>query len=270
MNTVTMPRSIDDALARAVVYRTLSIGFQAPSPERHRQMAAAEGFPAAVAALDHLHCVLEDRGLASAAERLTRTPAPDVDSAAAAFVRLFGHTARGPVSACETEYGPDNAFNQPQQLANIAGYYQAFGLRPVIASEARVDHIACELEFMDFLNRKQARFLADGPGAVGDDETLDMTERAERAFLRDHLARFGRAFATRVAAEEGSGYFGALAVVLLEVLSAECARLDVEAGPIDLAVREDAVDDTPMACGSAESGCDERPGQLIQILRRRP
>jgi TorA maturation chaperone TorD len=164
------------------------------------------------------------------------------------------------VSTCETEYGPENVFNQPQQLADIAGYYMAFGLEPVVATEARVDHIACELEFMDFLNRKLALLQASGSISPADEETAEATSAAERTFLKDHLGRFGRAFAARVVAEDPDGYLGALGQLLLALVSSECSRVGVQAGPVDLAVRPDVPDDTPMACGSAE--------ELIQIQRR--
>jgi TorA maturation chaperone TorD len=256
--------AIDGSLARAVLYHTLSVGFQTPTPARLQGIGVDEGFPAAATALNLMQQAGDDGDdarLADAAARLIATPAPDAERAAASFVRLFGHTARGLVSTCETEYGPDNAFNQPQQLADIAGYYLAFGLSPVAAGEARVDHIACELEFMDFLNRKQVTFLSDPSTDAADLGTMEATARAERTFLRDHLGRFGRAFASRLIAEDSDGYFGALGQALLALLTAECARLDVEAGPVDLAVRPEEPDDTPMACGSADE-------QLIQIQRR--
>lgn len=258
--TPTSTVSVDDALARAVVYRTLSVGFQAPTAERLDDVGAREGFPVVAAALRHLERASGSTNLERVAARLASTAPTEVETVAASFARLFGHTARGLICACETEYGPDNTFHQPQQLADISGYYLAFGLQPVLASEARVDHIACELEFMEFLNRKQALLLAGDSRSTDSADTLEVTERAERTFLRDHLARFGRGFATRVVAEDPAGYFGALGHTLLALLSAECVRVGVEAGPVDLAVRPDSADDTPMACGSAD--------ELIQIQRK--
>jgi putative dimethyl sulfoxide reductase chaperone len=268
--TVQARPSVDDALARAVVYRALSLGLQTPTTGRLREIGADDGFTAVTAALEHLWRKGDDSGLTRAAARLAVLTPHDLEATTARFVQLFGHTARGLVSTCETEYGPDNLFHQPQQLADIAGYYLAFGLTPAVATEARVDHIACELEFMDFLNRKQAVWLAGGaiedggrpPGGQSDadEETIEATLAAERTFLRDHLGRFGRAFATRVMAEDPDGYFGTLAQVLLAFITDECARVGVNAGPVDLAVRPEVADDTPMACGSAD--------ELIQIQRR--
>ncbi len=252
--------AVDDALARAVVYRTLSIGFQAPTDERLRQVSAREGFGVVIAALRHVDRQAGGRRLEPVVARLATMSVPGVEALAGSFTRLFGHTARGLICACETEYGPENGFHQPQQLADISGYYLAFGLRPLAASDVRVDHIACECEFMDFLNRKEARLLANRSQWADGRETLEVTRHAARTFLRDHLGRFGRAFAIRVAAEDGDGYFGLLGRVLLGFVDVECTRVGAEAGPLDLAVRPDTIDETPMACGTVE--------ELIQIQRR--
>ena len=253
---IFLPSAVDAALARAVVYRMLSMGFQPPTRERLDQIGARDGFRVVTGALEHLLPPQE----ASAAARLAALTLPDVEALSARYWYLFGHTTRGRICACETEYGPDNGFHQPQQLADISGYYLAFGLRPRAAGEARSDHIACECEFMDFLSRKQAHLLDRLDADPDVAETLAVTELAARSFLRDRLGRFGRAFAARVAAEDGDGYFGALGILLLAFVDAECARVGVEAGPVDLIVRPEAMDETPMACGSAD--------ELIQIQRR--
>lgn len=252
--------AIDDALARAVMYRTLSVGFQAPTHGRLREIGALDGFSVAADALRWLRRRDRAAFLAAAADRLATLRVPAVETLAAAYWRLFGHTTRGQICACETEYGPDNGFHQPQGLADISGYYRAFGVRPSAASDARADHIATECEFMDFLNRREALLLSDAQRWPEVDEPIDVTRGAARTFLRDHLGRFGRAFAARVASEDGQGYFGGLACVLLAYLEAECARVGVAAGPMDLPIRPDAEDDAPMACGTAD--------ELIQIRRR--
>ena len=255
------PAGVDDALARSVIYRTLSVGFQMPTDERLHQIGARDGFPILAAALDHLDGRTARPRMDAAAARLRAMTVPGVDALADSFVRLFGHTTRGLICACETEYGPDAGFHQPQQLADIAGYYLAFGLRPVVASDTRLDHIACECEFMDFLNRKQAVLLADESRSADGQDTLEVTEHAERTFLREHLGRFGRALAARVLSEDAHGYLGALGRVLLTLIEAECARVGVGPGPIELVVRPDAADETPMLCGTHD--------ELIQIQRPR-
>ena len=251
--------AIDDALARAVVYRTTSLALQPPSEDRLHQMGAQEGFGPVLAAARLVGRQAGTGDLAAAAARLAATP-PVIDEMRDHFVRLFGHTARGLVCPCETEYGPENGFHQPQQLADIAGYYLAFGLQPAAGTDARVDHIACECEFMDFLNRKEAVLLDAAIRSDEAQETLDATRQAARTFLRDHLALFGCAFAARLANEDRDGCYGAIAWLLLTLLKADCARLGVGTGPTDLVVRPEEAHDVPMACGTAD--------ELIQIQRR--
>jgi len=251
---------IDAALARAVVYRTFSTLFQSPTDAGLRQIGARDGFPVVAAAWRYLAPPGGEAGVDLQGVELGPIPVPDLETLESAYVRLFGHTARGPVPSCETEYGMDNAFHQPQQLADISGYYVAFGLGVSTASATRVDHIACELEFMDFLNRKEALLLATPAPAGTGDETIEATRQAMRTFLRDHLGRFGLSFASRLAAEDPDGFFGALGRWLLAFLERECARLGIEAGPADLVLRPETPDDLPVGCGTAD--------ELIQIQRR--
>lgn len=254
----TSIEAIDEALARAVIYHALSVSFQLPTDLRLRQVEATNGFGTLRAALARQ----ASSRLTRAADRLVKLSPPTADAAAQRFVQLFGHTARGLVCACETEYGPDNGFHQPQQLADVAGYYRAFGLRPTVAAEVRLDHVACECEFMDFLNRKEAVLLAEEPVSAEGEEMIAVTRRAARGFLRDHLARFGCAFATHIVHEDGVEYFGAFGEVLLAFLQSECVRLGIEPGPSDLTVRPESDDEVPTACGDGTN-------ELIQIQRRR-
>ena len=245
--------AVDELLARAVVYCTLSVAFQAPTAHRLTRIGAHDHFSIVTSALRRL-------GLLDAI--LEALPASAIDAAPQEYWRLFGHTTRGQICPCETEYGPDNGFHQPQQLADISGYYLAFGLRFGVDADVRADHIASECEFMDFLSRKEALLSSDSGRGVEADETLEATRQAARSFLRDHLGRFGCAFGARLAAEDPDGYYGAFGRVLLMFLQAECDRLGVRSGAIDLAVRAEVVDDAPMACGSGD--------ELIQIQRRHP
>ena len=81
----------DAALARAVVYRMLSMGFQPPTETRLESIGARDGFSAVTAAAQYLDGV-GATGLASAAARLESLAVPDADALSAVFWRLFGHT----------------------------------------------------------------------------------------------------------------------------------------------------------------------------------
>jgi TorA maturation chaperone TorD len=248
---------IVSALARATAYRTFSLAFQAPTDARLRTMGAPDAFAVLLEAFRSLDT--DSTGVFAAGVDRVREARQTLEALTLEYWRVFGHTTRGLVCACETEYGDDNKFQQPNQLADISGYYLAFGLAPPSASEVRQDHVACECEFMEFLNLKEACFLEAGERTTEVEETLAATRQAQRTFLRDHLGYFGRGFASRLATDGGGRYFNAWGGLFLQFLDGECARLGVEGGSAELPVRAELGDDAPMACGSA---CD-----LIQVQR---
>ena len=108
---------MNEALAKAVIYRTFSMAFQEPTRDRLRDMGAVDGFSLFIEAL---RCVETPEGagaLDAAVRPLTAVPVADVDQLARQYWRVFGHTTRGLVCACESEFCEDNKFQQPQQLA---------------------------------------------------------------------------------------------------------------------------------------------------------
>ncbi len=237
---VAAERAVDEALARSVLYRALAHGFGPVAA------APVEGHDA----LRHAARFLSSGPLHEAVERLLSRSELSAAQRAEGHARVFGHSG-GFALPFETEYGPEGGFQQPHALADVAGYYRAFGLGPRPRTDVRADHVACECEFMGFLARKQAFLLATSPE---DTETLEAVRGATRGFLRDHLGRFGRAFASRLRAEDGGGYYAGLGELLLAVLDVECARLDLPPGPASLTLRPAAPDPAPMACGE----CVER------------
>jgi TorA maturation chaperone TorD len=239
------------------MYRILSTAFQAPTEERLRKIGAFDDFAPLITALSCLDDVANDN--ASDIVEALRRGRVDLATLAAEYWRVFGHTTRGLVCPCETEYGDDNKYRQPQELADIAGYYLAFGLKPQSATELRHDHVSCECEFMAFLNLKQALLVEEGAQTEGGADTLEVTRQAARTFLRDHLGRFGRACAASLAADDSAPYYSAWGALCLSWLEREHARLGIDLAASPLPLRGELVDDAPMACGSAS--------ELIQIRR---
>jgi TorA maturation chaperone TorD len=234
--------SIDSLLARSVVCRGLKLGLGYPAAESAQAFAASESKRALIEGALAL-----DDGLGEAMEGLCGLDA-SLEARSERYESLFGHTLRGKVCPYETEYGAAHLFRQAHELADIAGYYRAFGLELSLGCEARVDHVVCELEFFEFLYRKESYALE-----MGDPEMREVTEKANRKFLRDHLGRFGRAFAIRLIEEDGDGFYGNLGRVLVSFLTLECRRAGLPLGPqvIELLPEED--DNLPMACGSDAS-----------------
>ncbi len=61
----------------------------------------------------------------------------------------------------ETEYTTPDALYKAHQLADIAGFYRAFGLEMSTENRERPDHLAAELEFMHFLALKEAQAMGN-------------------------------------------------------------------------------------------------------------
>jgi len=263
-------RRTDLALARSVLYRALTLGLRLPSESSLTALASGRAaLLEAAALLDSSRRAAEP--LLPAVRAFTDIVPVSAAELIPVHARLFGHS-QGLVCPFETEYGSGGSFRQPQELADIAGFYLAFGLRPASGADERADHVACECEFMDFLACKEAFVLAsvsvpDGIGASEAEETQDVTRRAAAGFLRDHLARFGLAFATRLMKEGDGGFYGALGGVLIRLLALECERLAVPAGAPTLEVRPPVLDDVPMGCGTA---CGAEPGPVQIEIRGRP
>ncbi|MHC4990236.1 MAG: TorD/DmsD family molecular chaperone [Planctomycetota bacterium] len=235
MPTASEPAALDDALARAVLWRHVARGFSPPGIDPRRA----------------LEDETERRGLQAAVERLGLTayePGPTV-GLETRFAELFGHTVRATVCPYETEYGAGRVFQQTQELADLRGWYVAFGLERREDAVERADHIGVECEFAGFLCRKEALALAGNDG-----EQLEIGRLAYRRFLRDHLARFGMAVTVRIEKVDGDGFYGRLAGLCRRLLLAECRRLDIEPGPRALPLRPDSEDDVPAACGAGD--CD--------------
>jgi TorA maturation chaperone TorD len=270
------------ALCRATLYAALALGFQPPTRETIERLTTAD----AASALADAACRLDisfsalpdpvgatpaspfaapngligatgDAGVAPTSPRTLATlaaalvqPAANLAALAGDYRRLFGHTARGEVPAYETEYGSEALFQQPQEMADLAGFLHAFGLAMRADAHERVDHVSCECEFLSFLACKEAYAIEHD-----DQEMRTATAGATELFLRDHVGRFVPAFATRLARTASGGLYRALAELLRALVETDCRRLDITLGALSLPLRPDpATVAVPMGCEAAADG----------------
>ena len=131
--------------------------------------------------------------------------------------RTFGLTG----SQCyETEFGLPHEFRQSQELADIAGFYQAFGFKVGGAVRERPDHLAVELEFMYVLALKEAYAVVNGLH-----EQVEICHDAQGKFLRDHLGRWIGLFAESLAQSTPSGPYLVLAQFAAAFVNADAKLL---------------------------------------------
>jgi DMSO reductase family type II enzyme chaperone len=235
---------IDRTYCRATIYSALALGFRPPTDEtvaRIIEPQNAMSLSAAAALLDFEG----KRNLVRGIDALASVGRADASILESSYRALFGHTARGIVTPYETEYGNEALFQQPQELADLLGFYRAFGLSVRPQHHERADHISLECEFMSFLALKEAYALEHRDPAM-----LQDTLKAERLFLRDHLGRFLATFVRQVEHEHPAGFYAKLADLCLRFVSQEAERFGIRLGPADLPLRPAGDEQVPMACGN--------------------
>lgn len=200
------------ALARSQCYRLLALLYRYPEAEDLEAIRALGGSlareaattmaPAVRAALEELAGARAGAGLAEAQE---------------AYVRAFGHVTLPDCPLYETACGIGDPFAQAQALADLAGFFRAFGLDMRSGAGERADHLSVELEFMHYLAYREAFARAHhGPREV---ETI---RDGERCFLECHLGRWAPVVARALEAR-ADGWLGAAGRLLGAFLEAECA-----------------------------------------------
>ncbi|MCG3130756.1 MAG: Chaperone protein TorD [Phycisphaerae bacterium] len=163
------------------------------------------------------------------------------------YARLFGHAVRGSCPPYELEYGRRDILQQSPQLADIGGFYAAFGLSLEDSARERLDHVSVECDFLARLCCLEAE------AAVADDaERARVAADAHRAFLADHLGKWAPAFARQVSDADPDGFFGGAAKLLAAGIELDAARRELSLGPTYLPLcHED-----PEATGEFECGVD--------------
>ncbi len=223
------------AAARAEVYRFLAQVFADPRPGGMAMLR--RDWPATEAALARLGLEAPDcAGLLALDDAGLRR----------AHLAVFGHAMSKDCPPYGAEYGQAHIFEKTQTLADVAGFYRAFGLGLSGDVRDRPDHLALELEFMEFLCLKQA--LAEAPPGSPERETL--CRDAQRAFLEAHLGVWAFSFAHRLCRRTGTGPFAECARLLERFLDRELAAMGIErrADPFVNDGSVDRVEDD--ACGA--------------------
>lgn len=195
MNAVTTPTTMPAALTFARAYQLLGLAFAYPGQELTDSVANGEFQAELVAATD----IAIPPGLAPESDGLQM--ADPAATLAAEYLNAF-ELAKNAVSLYEGSYA--GGCDRSQILLEVKSFYMHFGLSVSEVLREPEDHLAAELEFMQFLTAKQA--LAEMEG-----EDPSPYVRAQRDFLSRHLGKWLPAFTVAANGLE-SGFYRSLAM----------------------------------------------------------
>ncbi|MBI4549510.1 MAG: molecular chaperone TorD family protein [Candidatus Omnitrophica bacterium] len=232
---------LDRLFGRSYFYQMLAFAFRHPAEKGVREFFA-ENRRSWSQALHSLKMAGASGVRKNVGDLFRKTGRLSLEDWCGQYEHCFGFTAYAKVPAYELEYGEEHSHRQPQELADISSFYQAFGLRLNGRSRERPDHVSVECEFLYFLLYKQAYALAHhGP------EKAEICARAAGRFAADHLGRWLPAFASRLEKRAGKTFLADAARAAAAFASWDCRIMGVESGRPDLPVR--------MVQESEEAGC---------------
>lgn len=230
------------------LYSLLSLGFERPDPEFQRALEAG-AFSSDL--VESAAVVTEDAiAIAESVARLV----DDAEELHDEWVSLFGVEEGRTVSPYELTYLPGPLMTNIRKLADLSGFYEAFGLEVNPRWNDRRDHLCYLLEFLATLSIREAYLRVEG-----DDRGVAIVCDARCQFLEDHLGRWYWRFTDEVS-QRTDGFYAVLADLLAAVVEDEIGRFELEPAwvPDDPEVTEwteDIFGDSGRDCG----GCGVTP-----------
>ena len=152
------------------------------------------------------------------------------------YTSLF---VKAEVPPYESSYLPGGRLTQ--ELADVAGFLRAFGLRTNLE---RPDHIVSELEFVAFLCVKESIALGNGLSSEA-----GICRDARAKFVRDHLGRWLELYHRGLAEQARSRVYPLLLGIVRPIVDRDAAFLGVTPEPLAEVPSRDA--DSLPRCGVA-------------------
>lgn len=149
--------------------------------------------------------------------------AGEADQVRKEYESIFHESTIGHLPLYETEFASPHVFAKTQTMADVAGFYRAFGLRTARNAGERPDLASMELEFMHLLTLMEANALVES-----EEEKAKICSDAERRFLEAHIGRWLPAFAKLVPELATTRFYRCVGKLLAAFLEDEIERLDVK------------------------------------------
>lgn len=160
--------------ARSILYSFVSAMFSSPDLQKFDLLCNTEFIKQVMAS-----CEFIEPRLAMRAKKIFKQMDTGIKPE---FMEVFGHTLSNDNSLYEMEHLKNkDVFAMTQNLADISGFYKAFGLQ--VDPGERADHLAVEAEFLGFILLKEALAVQNG-----ETENAETCREAAYAFWNDHFS----------------------------------------------------------------------------------
>lgn len=177
------------------------------------------------------------------------------------FASLFGHTVRGACPPYELEFGHGEIIQRASELADVSGFYAAFGMNLAGEFSERPDHVSVEAEFLAVLCTKEAWGIEHNAH-----ELVESVRAAQQAFLKTHLGRWLPSFARRIMACKPFDFYARLSDFANAFVACECRRLGASTASPYLELRPaDPNDEATQTCGVPGECGASRAERLTQL-----
>ncbi|MFU8869707.1 TorD/DmsD family molecular chaperone [Natronococcus sp.] len=207
---------------RARLYKLASMAFDRPD-EEFEEVLLSGTFEQQ---LLESAAVLENEELeehATAVAEAAPTDEDVVDELYSEWAGLFGFEEGGDIQLYQIEYSPGTLVTSTDVLADISGFYKAFGLSMEDENRERADHLCIQLEFLSHL-ALQTAYLEN----EGDETGVEVVTDAQGSFLEDHLGRWTGRFRETLDEEADVEFYRALATLVDSLVGDDTDRFGVE------------------------------------------
>lgn len=238
-------------LARARLYRGLALGFDKPGEGLVAAIEdgvfASELLNAATAIADQD----EEDGFAAETRAVRDTTPADGDALRGTYAATFGTGGEASISRYELSYAPGSLVTNTDRMADIAGFYRAFGLERAEDARDRNDYLPTQLEFLQHL-ALQIEYLEAEDNAEG----VAIATDATRSFLEDHIGRWVPRFVDALEEEVETEFYLALGQLLAAFVAGEVERFNLD---------PDEFEQTPTAPLEGLTGMERDDAGRLQI-----